>query len=684
MFFTVNDLVGQPGMPITIRGCRVALNRLSSGKTEWSQKQASGKAFEYHIDCLPPETRTHLLLQHVKTQVEAAQAQPSAESAERWLAFQEATESRRQEAARCLQICLMVADLVEKNGMKLHKAFARVADTTGTPLGTIKRWFYVKPGLKGIQRADWLPALLSQQGRNTKHKEVICPEAWSFFQGDYLRTDAPTVQSCYERLKEAAKVTGWSVPSVHFFRNRIKTHIPLELRVSLRDGAFRAKQDLVPAQRRVRAGLHAMQIVNGDGYTHNFWVRLPNGKVIRPTTWFFQDIYSSMLLSYCVDLDENTDMLGLALHQMVSTYGVPTACILDRGSPALAQAMSGRMHRPGGRDKQHKKFDSVEVEGAMTSMGMDVSWTRVEADTVGNKGNARAKPIERVFHSKGGLGDVLDKHPAFHEATVGPAVNKKPAHYPAAQQRAVPLATFLQVLASVIETWNDRKGRRTEMAKARGLSYREVFEESYAQAVIRKPNEHQLMMCLMRTENCMVHQGGVIELKASQNPLGKCNRYHSPMLYAHIGTKVSLRYNPSSLDEAVYAYDATGSLIGQIPLLKDVAFNDQRAARQQREAQDDLMARTRMMQRSIDITPVQEVAALLATVPAGNNPVPAAVGPTLAKMMPKATNKPEHEPEYEELPMASGCDSAAAAERRQKASQAMARLFGHDEGEDDE
>ncbi len=220
-------------------------------------------------------------------------------------------------------------------------------------------------------------------------------------------------------------------------------------------------------------------------------------------------------------------------------------------------------------------------------------------------------------------------------------------------------------------------------ALARGLSYRQVFDESYSQVVIRQPSEYQLMMCLMRTEDCLVHGGGVVELKASQNPLGECNRYHSPMLYAHISTKVSLRFNPSSLSEAVYAYDATGVLIGQIPILKDVAFNDRGGARQQRLAQEDVMGRIELMQRSVDITPVRDVAALLATVPAGNNPVPAAVGPTLARMMPKATNEPELE--FEELPMASGCDSAVAAERRQKAAQAMAKLFGHDdEGEGDE
>lgn len=662
-WISAKQCLGLPGVPSVECNVRIKLNKLSEQNAGWRQKRAKGKGFEYHIDCLPPETRAHLLAQQAK---EIKLAQPvrkvhvEIDSGELWLNYQETSEKKRQAATRRLQVCLMVVDLVERRGVGMAAAITKVAEQTGVSASSIKGWFYVKPRLKDIERGDWLAALVDSNGTNDKRSAEIDPEAWSFFQGDWLRTDQPSMQSCYDRLVRAGEKMGWSVPCIGTIKRRVKTHIPLELQVAMRGGLFKAKQSLMPAQRRTRVGLHAMAHVNGDGYTHNLWVALPNGEIVRPTTWFFQDVYSSMLLSYCVDVSENTDMLGLALHQMVSRYGVPGACTLDRGSAALSQAMTGRMHRPGGQARKHKKFDSAEVEGAMTALGItDITWTRVEADTAGNKGNARAKPIERAFNGKSGLGDRVDKHPAFAGATVGDSVEKKPAHYVDAQKKAVPLAKFLAVLAEEIEAWNARTGRRSEMAaKAGGASYRQVFEGSYRQITVRKATEQQLLLCLMRTEQCRVHEGGLIEMKAGQTPLGERNRYHSTLLYPYIGTKVSLRFDPFNLHSGVYAYDEKGSLIGLIPILEDVGYNDQRGARLQRLAQDETIARVELMQRTAQMMTPTDVADLLSDAAAKRiereaDSAAHALAPGLAQMMPELPRLPEQM----EFKRAVGCDS---------------------------
>lgn len=658
-WISVKECIGLPGMPSVECNVRIKLNKLTEQKNEWRQKRAKGKGFEYHIDCLPPEARAHVIHQQVKD-LKKGEVKTRIEigSEELWLTYQESSEKKRQEASRRFEVCLMVADLVERHGMGIKKAMAEVAEKTGIAASNLTRWFYVKPGLKRIDKGDWLAALVDENGLNTKRRAELSPEAWSFFQGDWLRSDAPSVQACYERLTRAAALNGWAVPSIDTIKNRIKTHIPLELRVAMRGGVFKAKQTLVPAQRRTRVGLHALAHVNGDGYTHNLWVALPNGEIVRPTTWFFQDVYSSMLLSYCVDVSENTDMLGLALHQMVSRYGVPDACTLDRGSAALSQAMTGRMHRPSGRDRKHKKFDSAEVEGAMKALGVEVSWTRVEADTAGNKGNARAKPIERAFHGKSGLGEYVDKHPAFSLATVGDSVEKKPAHYADSQKNAIPLETFLAVLAEEIEAWNSRTGRRSEMARARGLSYRQVFEESYSQVSVRKATEQQLLLCLMRTEQCRVNEGGLIELKAGQTPLGERNRYHSALLYPYIGTQVSLRFDPFNLHSGVYAYDEKGSLIGLIPILEDVGYNDQRGARLQRLAQEEVMGRVELMQNTAQMLTPAEVAdqlreAALKRQESVDDSVSQGLAPGLVQMMPELPRLPEQMA----FKRAAGCDT---------------------------
>jgi putative transposase len=59
---------------------------------------------------------------------------------------------------------------------------------------------------------------------------------------------------------------------------------------------MKAAKALFPPQIRDKAALHALQIVNGDGYKHNLWVRFPDGACSAPKTWFWQDVYSSKIL----------------------------------------------------------------------------------------------------------------------------------------------------------------------------------------------------------------------------------------------------------------------------------------------------------------------------------------------------------------------------------------------------
>ena len=56
----------------------------------------------------------------------------------------------------------MRADLVERHGMGIKKAMAEVAEKTGVAASNLTRWFYVKPGLKRIDKGDWLAALVDE------------------------------------------------------------------------------------------------------------------------------------------------------------------------------------------------------------------------------------------------------------------------------------------------------------------------------------------------------------------------------------------------------------------------------------------------------------------------------------------------------------------------------------------
>ncbi|MEZ8042579.1 DNA-binding protein [Vibrio sp. 10N.237.312.C02] len=65
MWVDVSQLLNRPGMAGTPQGVRYKLNQLGVVR---KRKRQGSKAFEYHLDCLPEETRLHLLRDVAKQQ----------------------------------------------------------------------------------------------------------------------------------------------------------------------------------------------------------------------------------------------------------------------------------------------------------------------------------------------------------------------------------------------------------------------------------------------------------------------------------------------------------------------------------------------------------------------------------------------------------------------------------------
>jgi len=611
MWFTSKELTALPCMPTTYNKVRAKLDKLAS-ETQKRQRQGS-KAFEYHIDCLPEETRIALLQRQANEKAEQldslAHRNPTSESL--WYEYDIASDSKAARAKEKYALCLCVEQCI-KSGMTIVKAITQVANEAGITYSQIHRWFYTSPGLwkHNIPKNDWLPALLDgRQGPSTLVE--IPAEAWELFKADYLRPEmqSGTLSECYRRLERIAGDKGWSLPCRKTFAARVKRDIPKELVTLKRLGKAEFQKNMVPAQRRTRRGLHAMQVVSGDGHVARVFCQSEDGHIFRPTVWAFIDVYSSMIVGYSVDRTENTEMLGIAIHRMVSQYGIPTQYVLDRGSVALSEAMTGRQARPkkDGKGKLvHKKFDAYEVEGAITAMGSSVNWIRGFDDNEGRSGNSRANPVERLWHSKGGFGQ-FERHPAFAGAYTGASIADKPANYNRAN--AVMFEAFLTHLDAWVHEWNHQTGRRTEMARGQGLSYAEVFTRSYEQSAIPTPTQAQLALCLLRTRRAVkVHNGGLVELNAGSYSQHLTNRYHSPLLFEYIGEKVQLRFNPYDLTQYVLAYTEQGSLIGKIPLEADVDFISASAARRKAALGESELERTELMGDWMITKTIDEVA----------------------------------------------------------------------------
>ncbi len=50
MFVSATELIGSPGLPVTVQGLRLALNKWARDSESMKRKRPGTKAYEYHID----------------------------------------------------------------------------------------------------------------------------------------------------------------------------------------------------------------------------------------------------------------------------------------------------------------------------------------------------------------------------------------------------------------------------------------------------------------------------------------------------------------------------------------------------------------------------------------------------------------------------------------------------------
>ncbi len=446
-------------------------------------------------------------------------------------------------------------------------ALVHTAQVFDIPESTLRRWI---DSVKDLPRADWLPAL-APDWNPVKNTAECTPAAWEFFKGDYLRLEKPTVKACYIRLRDKATAEGWVIPSVDTFERWVgdKGRITVATKVFLREGE-QGLMRLYPHQERDKSPLRAMEWINGDGYQHNIFVRFPDGTIARPKTWFWQDVRTNFILGYRVDLSENSDMIRLAFKSVADKYGIPEHVTIDNTRAAANKWMTG-----GIANRFRFKVKEDEPLGIFTQLGIKVHWTSIH----GGKGHGQAKPIERSF-GIGGIGELVDKHPAFSGAYTGNKPEAKPENY---GSRAVDLGEFLKVLEYGVYQWSNEPNRRSDICRNQ-LSYAQAFNESYREDVIKKLTATQKHMLLLMAEKVKVGQGGTVSLEAGKGFGMGANRYGCDELIRHIGNAIVVKFDPQDLHGIVHCYDLNGHYIGEAVCLLKAGFGDKEAGREHNKA----------------------------------------------------------------------------------------------------
>jgi len=549
-----------------------------SKKEGWPFTEAKGRGGMRRIfsaSTLPESVQTAIALKEIRDGKTIAPEQPIAKpksftycSDSLWDHYASKTSAQKNKAETRQLLLLQAAQLVDAGKSTWLDAFKAVANANGNvSWQTLRDTYHGKPGKPGIKqydRKDWLAALVPQHKGRTASAE-LCTDAWLYIKADYLRNEKPTLNACYERLQFAAAENGWTVPSCKTVERRIKS-LPLATRTFLREGEHALMRLFPPMERSVR-DLHAMEWINGDGYQHNVFIKWPNGEIRRPKTWFWQDIYSRKIIGWRTDISENSDMIRLSFGDVVEEYGIPDHITIDNTRAAANKWMTG-----GVANRYRFKVKEDDPMGIWPQLGIQVHWTSV----IGGHGHGQAKPIERAF-GVGGLEEYIDKHPALAGCYTGANPMAKPENYGSA---AIELDKFIGIIEQGVSMYNAKTKRRTELC-AQIHSFNDVFESSYANALVRKGSAEQRRLWLLAAEAIKVSKQGTIRLEAGaiRGTNKAFNRYGADFLLELRDQKIVVRFDPDQLHENVHCYTIDGRYIGQADCLEAHGFGDTQSGR---------------------------------------------------------------------------------------------------------
>lgn len=585
---------------------------LDKAKREnWTSKPRQGKGggYEYSLNSLPQETQAELILKNSEKSAVEISERSEATAPQRkelnylpevfWRAYDRVTQKRKDKAESRFKAVCAVTELIA-NGMEVRPALAKTAERFGESPKSVERWYY---RTKPFDRSDWLAVLVGKNGGQREERFAEFNEAaWEFFKADYLRPERPQFNACYRRLADAARENGWDIPSVEAVKRKLERDVPKIQQIYWRKGEYAVSQ-LYPSQKRTVADLEAMEWINGDGYQHNVFVRWHNGEIVRPKTWYWQDIRTRKILGYRTDLSENSDTIRLSLMDVVFKYGIPKHLTIDNTRAAANKWMTG-----GVKNRYRFKVKDDDVQGIIPTLGIELHWTSVQF----GKGHGQAKPIERAF-GNGGLGEIIDKHPNFAGFYAGSGVDDQPDNYNGGKD-GVDYDTFILTLEAGIQSYNNQLERKTEICKG-VYSFNQVFERDYALATkVRKANAEQLRMMMLMSEAVRLNKDGTFELDCGGKVNERKNRYIAKELIASCHSKVVVKFDPKDLHGKVYVYSLDMIFLAEAVCQEALAFGDKAAGREHDKARKQWVKAQKAAAKAQSTMTAQEAARYLPEV----------------------------------------------------------------------
>jgi transposase InsO family protein len=539
-----------------------------------------GGGFEYHINLLPASARADLVqLGQIGDGSTRSEAGEGTSSLWQWLERQ--PEAVRAEAQRRAHILARV-DLFEGTNMPRSQAVAAIAAAEGVSVGTIWNWRRL---VEGVAPADRLPALAPRRQGGGVEADID-PELWTELLSDYLRPSQPRWSESYRRIEEdMAKPRGKTMPHSRTLWRKFQREVPEQV-VVLRRGGEEKLRRMLPAQIRSVADLHAMELVNIDGHRVDVFVRMPDGRIIRPTMIAIQDVYSRKFLSWRFAETEDMVTARMVFADLFAKWGIPKGLLADNGRAFASKWLTG-----GAKTRFRFKMRDEDPLGLLVNLGINIHWAKPY--------RGQSKPIERGFRD---LCSQLAKRPEFEGAYTGNKPDAKPDNY---GSKAVDYDQFVTIWNAGMEAHNRQRGRRSEMA-AGTHSFDEVFEASYARAPIGKATEEALRLALFAADKKRCDRNsGAIEIEG--------NRYWTEELADMRGKLVTARFDPENLHAPIHVYDMAGRFIVTAPVWEATGFLDMGAAKKRQRQERDWKKKTKAAVEALDLLSAEELAARMPT-----------------------------------------------------------------------
>lgn len=593
-WFLAKEIAGLSGVPELPN----SVSRLAT-KEGWQKRQIQGVrgvTYEYHLTSLPPETQQQLRLNSALAVIpQAAELQPKRDDPALIARFNNATDKAREKAKGKAEACIQLQAFIEQ-GFSYTQAEAGAATAKNVSQGSLKNWYYK---VKGHPIHLWQAILISESGKSKKPqlKAKVTEEAWDCFLSDYLRPEKPDLRASYRRTQAIAKQYGWQMASLQTFQRRVLAEVPYEVILLKREGA-NAVAKLVPALQRTVKDILAGEWINGDGYQHNVFVKWHTGEIVRPKTWFWQDVRTRKILGYRTSISENTDSIRHALMDVIYQYGIPCTVTLDNTRAAANKAMTG-----GIANRYRFKHDELDPKGIMPILGIEVHFTSI----LYGEGHGQAKPIERAF-GRGGIGEKVDKRPELSGFYTGKTVYEKPDNYNGGKE-GVDYEIFLKALAAGVEEYNAQLERQTEMCKGE-LSFDQVWERDYHPTNVRQASPEQLRLLFLQAETVSIKRNGEFTLKAAGKLYGLTNTYWAESLIGITDKKVVARFDPDDLHGNVYVYNLEGQFLAEALCREAKGFGDTSASREQGRLYKRIVKRSQEQAKDLELLETHELAAL--------------------------------------------------------------------------